>query len=318
QEINHSIPQKAMQDNQETTHTESRTTRHRPRILITGSNGQLGSELKKLLGNEEAFETFFLDRKQLPLEQTLIIHDILGMYEPDIIIHAAAYTEVDKAESEPELAHTINHLATEEIAQYCRLHGAKLLGISTDYVFDGHSSEPLKEDAATAPLNVYGLTKWKGEQAIQKWAPESIIIRTAWVYSTYGNNFVKTMIRLLQEREELSVVHDQIGSPTYARDLAKAIVDILKAGEWHPGIYHYSNEGQLSWYDFAITIRDLIGATCQITPILTAQSPTPAKHPAYSLLDKSKIKRTFNVQVPFWLDSLTKMIALENSDVSDN
>lgn len=281
------------------------------RILITGANGQVGSELRALLG-EENFETFFLDRKQLPLEQTLIIQDILGMYEPDIIIHAAAYTAVDKAESEPGLADAVNHLATEEIAQYCRLHGAKLLAISTDYVFDGHSSEPLKEDAPTAPLNVYGLTKWKAEQAIQKWAPESIIIRTSWVYSTYGNNFVKTMVRLMNEREELSVVHDQIGSPTYARDLAQAIVDIIKAAEWHPGIYHYSNEGQLSWYDFAVAIRNLIGATCHITPIPTSQYPTPAKRPTYSLLDKSKIKRIFNVRVPFWLDSLTEMIALES------
>ncbi len=277
------------------------------RILITGSNGQVGSELKELLGKEEGFETFFLDRKQLPLEQTMIIQDILGMYEPDIIIHAAAYTAVDKAESEPKLADAVNHLATEEIAQYCRLQGAKLLAVSTDYVFDGLSSEPLTEDAPTAPLNIYGLTKWRGEQAIQKWAPESIIIRTSWVYSTYGNNFVKTMVRLLNEREELSVVHDQIGSPTYARDLAQAIIDIIKA-DWLPGIYHYSNEGQLSWYDFAVTIRELIGATCRIIPIPTSEYPTPAKRPAYSLLDKSKIKRIFNVRVPFWLDSLKTML----------
>ncbi|NGM67273.1 dTDP-4-dehydrorhamnose reductase [Sphingobacterium sp. SGR-19] len=283
----------------------------RPRILVTGSNGQVGSELKELLEKEEGFETFFLDRKQLPLEQTMIIQDILGMYEPDIIIHAAAYTAVDKAESEPELADAINHLATEEIAQYCRLYGAKLLAISTDYVFDGHSNEPLTEDTPTAPLNIYGLTKWKGEQAIQKWTPESIIIRTSWVYSAYGNNFVKTMIRLLNEREELSVVHDQIGSPTYARDLAQAIIDIIKANDWHPGMYHYSNEGQLSWYDFAVAIRELIGATCRITPIPTSEYPTPAKRPAYSLLDKSKIKHIFNVRVPFWFDSLTEMIALE-------
>ena len=278
------------------------------RILITGSNGQVGSELKELLGKEEGIETFFLDRKQLPLEQTMIIQDILGMYEPDIIIHTAAYTAVDKAESEPELADAVNHLAAEEIAQYCRLHGVKLLAISTDYVFDGLSSEPLVEDAPTAPLNIYGLTKWKGEQAIQKWVPESIIIRTSWVYSVYGNNFVKTMVRLLHEREELSVVRDQIGSPTYARDLAQAIIDIIKADDWLPGVYHYSNEGQLSWYDFAVTIRELIGATCRIIPIPTLEYPTPAKRPAYSLLDKSKIKRIFNVRVPFWRDSLEKLV----------
>lgn len=279
-----------------------------PRILITGGSGQVGRALQKQLAGEN-FDTFFLDSKQLPLEQTMIIHDMLGMYEPDIIIHTAAYTAVDKAESEPDRADAINHLASEEIAQYCRLHGAKLLAISTDYVFDGQSSEPLAEDAPTRPLNVYGQTKLKGEQAIQKWAPESIIIRTSWVYAEQGHNFVNTMLRLLREREEVSVVSDQIGSPTYAGDLAQAIVDILKADTWQPGIYHYANEGQVSWYDFAVAIREQIGASCRITPIPTAQYPTPAKRPAYSLLDKSKIKRTFNVEVPFWLDSLKLVIA---------
>lgn len=278
------------------------------RILITGANGQIGSELRDLIGGREDIETFFLDRKQLPLEQALIIQDILGMYEPDIIIHAAAYTAVDKAESEPALADQVNHIASEEIAQYCRMHGAKLLALSTDYVFDGRSSTPLKEDAATAPLNVYGLTKWKGEQAIQKWTPESIIIRTSWVYSAYGHNFVNTMMRLMEERTALSVVDDQIGSPTYAKDLAQAIIDIIDGEAWHPGIYHYSNEGQASWYEFALAIREMTGATCEITPIPSSQYPTAAKRPAYSLLDKSKIKRIFNVQVPFWLDSLKTML----------
>lgn len=297
---------------QQITTPESGQATRMPRILITGAGGQLGSELKGLLGKEEGFETFFLDRKQLPLEQTMLIQDILGMYEPDIIIHAAAYTAVDRAESEPELADAVNHLATEEIAQYCRVHGTKLIAISTDYVFDGRSSMPLKEDADTAPLNAYGQTKWKGEQAIQKWAPDSIIIRTAWVYSTYGHNFVKTMTRLMQEREELSVVADQIGSPTYARDLAQAVVDIIKSDRWQAGVYHYSNEGQLSWYDFALAIRDSIGATCRIIPIPTSQYPTPAKRPAYSLLDKSKIKSTFGVRIPHWEDSLREMLRALN------
>ena len=277
------------------------------RILITGAGGQVGTALQQQLENEN-FETFFLDRKQLPLEQTLIIQDILGMYQPDIILHAAAYTAVDKAESEPELANAVNHLASEEIAQYCRIHGVKLLAISTDYVFDGQSSEPLTEEATPAPLNVYGQSKWKGEQAIQKWAPDSIIIRTSWVYAEQGHNFVNTMQRLMHERETLSVVNDQIGSPTYAGDLARAIVTILKADRWQPGIYHYANEGEVSWYDFAVAIREQIGASCQINAIPTSQYPTPAKRPSYSLLDKSKIKRTFNVRVPFWLDSLTEML----------
>lgn len=215
---------------------------------------------------------------------------------------------MDKAESEPEQADKINHLACEEIAQYCRLHGAKLLSISTDYVFDGSADKLLTEETAANPLNVYGLTKWKGEQAIQKWAPESIIIRTAWVYSTYGNNFVKTMLRLMDERQSLSVVADQIGSPTYARDLAKAIVHIIDSGAWHPGIYHYANEGRISWYDFAQAIRTMGGAACEVLPIPTAQYATPAPRPTFSLLDKTKIKDTFGVDVPYWEDSLYECI----------
>src|SRR5690606_25590050 len=166
-------------------------------------------------------------RKQLPLDQTMIIPDILGMYQPDIIIHAGAYTAVDQAESEAELADRVNHLASEEIAQYCRLQGCKLLAISTDYVFDGSASTPLSEDAPLSPINTYGLTKLKGEQAIQKWCPEAIIIRTSWVYSTYGKNFVKTMLRLMRERDEIAVINDQIGAPTYAKDIAQAIVAII-------------------------------------------------------------------------------------------
>lgn len=287
---------------------ETSLEKHLQRILITGASGQIGSELQDLLREREDVETFFLDRKQLPLDQTLIIQDILGMYQPDIIIHAAAYTAVDKAESEPELADAVNHLASEEIAQYCRLSGVKLLTLSTDYVFDGCSSIPLKEDAPTRPLNVYGLTKWKGEQAIQKWAPDSIIIRTSWVYSQYGNNFVKTMMRLMGERTELSVVNDQIGSPTYAGDLAQAIVDIIGADTWHAGIYHYSNEGQLSWYELALAIRDMTSAGCEISPISSSQYPTAAKRPTYSLLDKIKIKDTFGLEIPYWKDSLRKFI----------
>lgn len=280
------------------------------KILITGANGQLGSELRDILDKHSRYETYFLDRKQLPLDQTLIIPDILAMYQPDIIIHAAAYTAVDKAESEPQQADIVNHIASEEIAQYCRLHGAKLIAISTDYVFDGNSDKALTEDAPVDPVNTYGLTKLKGEQAILKWHPESIIIRTSWVYSTYGNNFVKTMIRLMVERDEISVINDQIGSPTYAKDLAQAIVDILQSQAWVGGIYNYSNEGQLSWYDFAVAIKEIIGLDCKIHAIPTTQYPTPAKRPRYSLLDKSKIKRTFNVQVPNWKDSLQKMLTI--------
>jgi len=278
------------------------------KIVVTGANGQLGSELKELLGTNEKFHTFFLDRKQLPLDQTLLIHDILAMYEPDIIVHAAAYTAVDKAESEPELADAVNHLATEEIAQYCRLHDVKLIAISTDYVFDGNSDNPLQEDAAVCPINTYGETKLKGEQAIQKWLPDGIIIRTSWVYSTYGNNFVKTMIRLMTERDEISVINDQIGSPTYAKDLAEAIISIIEGNVWQGGIYHFSNEGETSWYDFAEAIKEIKGLDCKINPIPTTQYPTPAKRPKYSLLDKSKIKKVYGIEVPEWEQSLKLML----------
>lgn len=278
-------------------------------VVVTGVNGQLGSELRVLTQNDSVNSYYFLDRKQLPLDKLSIIQDILGIYQPDLIIHCAAYTAVDKAESEADLAETINHLASEEIAQYCHQHQCKLIAISTDYVFDGESNVPLKESATTDPINVYGLSKLKGEQAIQKWCPEAIIIRTSWVYSTFGNNFVKTMIRLMTERESISVINDQIGSPTYAHNLAKAIIDIIQSNNWVGGIYHYSNEGEISWYDFAVAIRDLKGLDCKINPIRTIDYPTAAVRPKYSLLDKSKIISTFAVEVPFWRNSLKEMLS---------
>ncbi|KKO91198.1 dTDP-4-dehydrorhamnose reductase [Sphingobacterium sp. Ag1] len=281
------------------------------RIVITGASGQLGSELKDLLFDKPEKECYFLDRKQLPLDQIQIIQQILAMYEPDLIIHAGAYTAVDKAEEDQVTADLVNHLACEEIAQYCHLHGTGLIAISTDYVFDGTSASALTEKAETAPINVYGQTKLAGEQAIQKWCPAAIIIRTSWVYSTYGKNFVKTMCRLMDEREEVGVINDQIGSPTYAKDLALAIVKIVDSSEREGGIYHYSNEGEISWYDFAVAIRDFRSFDCQVKPIPTSAYPTPARRPKYSLLDKSKIKAVFAVEVPHWEISLAKMLAEE-------
>jgi len=281
------------------------------RIVITGASGQLGSELKDLLLDDTEKECYFLDRKQLPLDQIQIIQEILGMYQPDLIIHAGAYTAVDKAEEDQVTANLVNHLACEEIAQYCRLHDTRLITISTDYVFDGSSASPLTETAKTAPINVYGQTKFAGEQAIQKWYPEAIIIRTSWVYSTYGKNFVKTMCRLMAERDEISVINDQIGSPTYAKDLAAALLKIVDSSKWEAGIYNYSNEGEISWYDFAVAIRDFRSFDCQVKPIPTSAYPTPARRPKYSLLDKSKIKDVFAVKVPNWEISLAKMLAEE-------
>ncbi len=281
------------------------------RIVITGASGQLGSELKDLLLDNIEKECYFLDRKQLPLDQIQIIQQILAMYEPDLIIHAGAYTAVDKAEEDQVNADLVNHVACEEIAQYCHLHGTRLITISTDYVFDGSSAAALTETAETAPINVYGQTKLAGEQAIQKWCPDAIIIRTSWVYSTYGKNFVKTMCRLMDERKEVGVINDQIGSPTYAKDLALAIVKIVDSSKWEGGIYHYSNEGEISWYDFAVAIRDFRSFDCEVKPIPTSAYPTPARRPKYSLLDKSKIKAIFAVEVPSWEISLAKMLAEE-------
>jgi len=281
------------------------------RIVITGATGQLGSELYDLLMNDSKKDCYFLDRKQLPLDQIPLIQDILAMYQPDLIIHAGAYTAVDKAEEDAETANVVNHLACEEIALYCHVHGAKLIALSTDYVFDGNSAVPLTESAATAPINVYGQTKLAGERAIQKWCPEAIIIRTSWVYSAYGKNFVKTMCRLMAERDEVSVINDQIGSPTYAKDLALAILKIADAPDWKAGIYNYSNEGEISWYDFAVAIRDFRSFDCQVSPIPTSAYPTPAQRPKYSLLDKSKIKAAFGVAVPDWKTSLANMLAEE-------
>lgn len=278
------------------------------KILITGAAGQLGSELKDLYRHRGDVSSIFLDREQLDLEDTESINERLKEYNPDIIIHAAAYTSVDKAEIEMELANKVNHLASGEIAKFCNSQGVKLIAISTDYVFHGDSSFPLKENANVNPINVYGETKLKGEQAIQTYCPDSIIIRTAWVYSIYGNNFVKTMLRLMNENSEISVINDQIGSPTYALDLAHTITKIIDGDVWKSGVYHYSNEGVISWYDLALAIKNIKILDCNIIAIPTSAYPTAAKRPKYSLLDKSKIKDAYSIIVPYWRDSLVEML----------
>lgn len=280
------------------------------KVVVTGASGQLGSELKDVLSNLSSIEAFFLDRKQLPLDQPILVQDILAMYEPDVVVHAGAYTAVDRAESESELANIVNHLATEEIAQYCHRTGSRMIFISTDYVFDGTSANPLTEEEPVSPINTYGMTKLKGERATQKWCHDAIIIRTSWVYSTYGANFVKTMLRLMEERDEIAVIDDQIGSPTYARDLAQAIRTILMHKEWKAGVYHFSNEGSISWYDFAQAIKEIRQLDCRINAIPTSSYPTAAKRPHYSLLDKTKIKGTYQVVVPDWRSSLEAMLQL--------
>jgi dTDP-4-dehydrorhamnose reductase len=280
------------------------------KILVTGATGQLGSELKVLSLNYPNAEWFFADRTQLSLDKIEIIESQLSAIQPNVIINCGAYTAVDTAETEKELADTVNHLAVEIIAKFAHNNNVKLIHISTDYVFDGTSSIPLTEEAQTIPVNVYGRTKRAGELACLRENPNAVIIRTSWVYSKFGNNFVKTMQRLMQERESINVVNDQIGSPTYAADLAQALMSIVNAAKWIPGIYNFSNEGEISWYEFALAIKELGGYSCEVNGIPSAAYPTPAKRPTYSLLDKSKIKRVYGVVVPDYAASLKKMFGV--------
>jgi dTDP-4-dehydrorhamnose reductase len=277
------------------------------KILVTGANGQLGSELGILSAKYPQYNWFFADRTKITLDNLEILKKQLNEIKPDVILNCGAYTAVDKAETEKELAFTINHLAVEIIAAYSFANDVKLIHVSTDYVFDGTSSVSLDEEAKTNPINVYGESKRAGEIACLKENPNSIIIRTSWVYSKFGNNFVKTMQRLMQERDSVNVVNDQIGSPTYAADLAEAMLDILESQKWISGIYNYSNEGEISWYEFALSIKEFGDYNCNVGGIPSASYPTPAKRPEFSLLDKKKIKKVYNLQVPHYKDSLKKM-----------
>lgn len=279
------------------------------KVLVTGANGQLGSELKVLAPNYPHFDFIFTDIDDFPLDQTAVIISNFNAIQPEIVINCAAYTAVDKAEQDQVVADAINHLAIATLASLCSESGAKLLHISTDYVFDGNSPIAYKEEDEPNPKSVYGVTKLAGEVACLKNCPESIIIRTAWVYSEFGNNFVKTMLRLMSERESLGVVNDQVGSPTYAADLAQVILTILDSDRWESGIYHYSNAGEISWYDFAQDIKETANKTCVINGIPASSYPTPAERPAYSLLDKSKIKAVYGIEPIDYKLSLKKMIA---------
>jgi dTDP-4-dehydrorhamnose reductase len=280
------------------------------KILVTGANGQLGSELRVLCQNLSEFEWIFADRVQITLDDLSLLENQLGNINPDIIINCAAYTAVDKAESDERLANTINHLAVGALASWSACNNAKLIHISTDYVFDGTSAAALEESAPTNPINVYGATKLLGEQLCLQHNPNAIIIRTSWVYSSFGNNFVKTMSRLMQERDSLNVVNDQIGSPTYAVDLAQAIITIINHANWQSGIYNFSNDGEISWYEFALAIKEIGGFDCVIGGIPSSSYPTPAKRPAYSLLEKSKIIKSYDVEVPDYKESLRKCMGL--------
>lgn len=286
-------------------------------ILVTGHTGQLGQSIKAIIADcidYADYEFEFANRAQLDLSNQTSITDFFKYNKFDVIINCAAHTAVDKAESEPELANQINHLAVKQLAEIAKLHNTKLIHISTDYVFNGQQCRPYVESDGVEPQSVYGLTKLKGEQAIQNtMANNVIIIRTSWVYSEYGNNFVKTMLKLGQERQSLNVIYDQVGTPTYAKDLAKAIISIVQSEKFNQtsfktNIVHFSNEGVASWYDFAKTIFELTNIQCQVSPIETKDYPTPATRPHYSVLNKTKIKDTYNLTIPYWKDSLKQCL----------
>ena len=277
-------------------------------IVVTGSNGQLGKELARVAINYPQFHFTFLSREEFPLEDHNRIEAWLNLNPVDIFIHCAAYTAVDKAESEIEKAFLINAEAPGLIASLLFKNKSRLIYISTDYVFDGTSSVPLKEDAPTNPVNIYGASKLQGEHLVLQNNPATQVIRTSWLYSVFGNNFVKTMMRLMKEREAIQVVNDQRGSPTYAGDLAEAIMQIIESKHFKPGIYHFSNEGETTWYEFASEIKKLTGSSCRLLPIPTSGYPTPAKRPAYSLMDKSKIKKEYRLRIPDWRTSLALCI----------
>ncbi|UBZ11062.1 dTDP-4-dehydrorhamnose reductase [Leeuwenhoekiella palythoae] len=278
------------------------------RILVTGANGQLGQELQVLASSYPDLVFDFVTRKTFDLEQDELMLAYLDQTTPDYIINCAAYTAVDKAESEPEQAKQINQLAVATLAKWSAQHQVKLLHVSTDYVFDGKSEIPYLENDNTNPQSVYGSTKRAGEEAAIAACPEIIIIRTAWVYSAFGSNFVKTMLRLMQERDSLNIVNDQIGSPTYARDLAAVILKIIATEHWQNGIYHYSNSGRISWFEFAQAIKELAGLTCDLNGIPTKAYPTPAQRPAYSLLNTEKIQKNYKVAISNYTVSLQRCL----------
>lgn len=287
------------------------------KLLITGADGQLGQELRVLEKEFPQFEFLFTNRHILPLDHLQAITDFVEQHRPDACINCAAYTAVDKAETERELAFKINGDAVGLLAAECKKINSPFIHISTDYVFDGSAGAPIREDHPVNPVNAYGASKLLGEQLALKNNPGSVIVRTSWVYSRFGNNFVKTMLRLMGEREQLNVVADQYGSPTYAADLAGALLKMMTLltgpdcrQEDFAGIYHYANTGIITWHVFADAIRALSGSACKVQPITTDEYPTPAKRPVYSAMDTRKIQNTFNLEIPFWKDSLQNCLQL--------
>ena len=279
-------------------------------ILVTGANGQLGSELRALEQTYPTYNFHFTDYKALDITKHAAVDAFIKATHISVIINCAAHTAVDKAESDLEMSTKLNHLAVENFAKIAKENKIQFIHISTDYVFDGTNSMPYNEEDKTSPQSVYGSTKLAGEKALQQINPaNSIIIRTSWVYSSFGNNFVKTMLRLANERKELGVIVDQIGTPTYARDLARALLEIIpKLNNENVELYHFSNKGVCSWYDFAKAIFDLKEIDIKVNAIETSQYPTAAKRPFYSVLNKNKIENSFQIEIPNWRDSLKECL----------
>lgn len=283
---------------------------HKPTILVTGANGQLGNEVRQLSLKYPNYNFLFTSKDELAIENAVALNNFFEKFRIDYCINCAAYTAVDKAEAEKEIAFLINAEAAGFLASACNDHYSKLIHVSTDYVYDGTLQEPLKENDAVAPLNVYGWSKLKGEELVLKYNPSALIIRTSWVYSIYGSNFVKTMLRLFKEKESLNVVNDQQGCPTYAADLAQIIMNVIEGTENNDynGIVNYSNSGVTTWFDFAVAIKEFENSTCKIFPVATSQYPMPARRPSYSVLDTSKIKEMLNTDIPSWKESLHKCL----------
>lgn len=284
------------------------------KILVTGANGQLGSELKDILGADNE-QVVYTDVAQLDITKLDLVRAFIKEHKVSDIINCAAYTAVDKAETDQDVAYMVNCIAPKNLATVAAEENCRLIHVSTDYVFSGEACTPYVESDPTSPLGVYGRTKLAGEEAVTDSGCDAVIIRTSWLYSAYGNNFVKTMMRLGKERDQLNVVFDQVGTPTYAGDLAAAIVKLIQSEELADvsGLYHFSNEGVCSWYDFAQEIMDQENITCNVQPILSSQYPTPVRRPSFSVLDKAKIKKDFNITIPYWKHSLVMCLRKLNS-----
>ncbi len=283
------------------------------KILVTGSNGQLGNCLKTLSAQHTAHQFVFMDRDGFSLTDPVMMDKVLEAEMPAIVFNCAAYTAVDKAEHEAEMAFAVNASGPGQLAYLCNQKNIRLIHISTDYVFDGLSKKPYTEEDQANPIGVYGKSKLLGEQNVLQSNPEALIIRTSWVFSPFGKNFVKTMINLMHSRDSISVVNDQYGRPTYAMDLGAALINIAEKKAWLPGVYHFCNAGSITWFEFAGEIARQIHSKCAIRPISTAEFPTPAKRPAYSVLNTEKISETFDLDLPGWKDGLVDCIERINS-----